>query len=199
MSGKKFTDLTSKTFGRLSVIERSPSKSGRTMWDCICSCGNSKTVRSEHLTNGRTESCGCIKKEQMVKHGMSRTPTYKSWQAMKDRCLNPLNAQYKDYGGRGITICDQWVAGFEVFIRDMGAMPNGYTIDRIDNNLGYNPKNCKWSSRQEQSDNRRPNILIEIDGETRTLKDWSRRLNTPYSTAMHRYRRGLDTKKIFNL
>lgn len=123
-----------------------------------CSCGNEKILEKGNVNSGGTKSCGCLKKNKMRKekttHGMSKTPTYKSWVQMKTRCLNKNYKEFFYYGGRGIKICERWMS-FENFLEDMGERPNGKTLDRIDNERGYSPENCKWSIPKEQSMNRR--------------------------------------------
>jgi hypothetical protein len=145
-------------FGRLLVIERAATIGKSTAYICLCDCGKTKTVRGQSLRLGDTTSCGCARREQMVEkqtsHGMYRTPTYNSWRAMLARCLNKTHRQYKDYGGRGISICPEWHK-FELFLADMGVRPSDKTIDRINGDGNYTAGNCRWATRQEQNQNRR--------------------------------------------
>jgi len=150
--------LEGKMFGNLTVLKRCGNIGVHTAYTCKCSCGNIKNIRAASLKRGDTKSCGCLRKIMMarkqMKHGMYNTPTYRSWSSMIARCTNPMHHQWKDYGGRGIKVCEEWTI-FENFFSDMGERPKGKSIDRIDNDKGYNSKNCKWSTRTEQNRNKR--------------------------------------------
>lgn len=161
-------DLTNKRFNRLTVLHRSSANStqNKPMWVCKCDCGNITTVRGTDLKSGNTKSCGCLDRESASKrfttHGYSHTRLYKIWCGMKDRCYNPNNKRYSDYGGRGIFICDEWLHDFVAF-KDW-AYQNGYddtapfgecTIDRANNDDGYTPYNCVWSNLTQQAHNKR--------------------------------------------
>lgn len=160
--GMPAKDLTGREFGRLTVIERQGSNEKRhALWLCKCQCGNSKVISSQDLLEGNTNSCGCLRKEKSRDlshtHGMTNTRLYDTWRAMKARCYNPANPNYKYYGGRGITICDEWKNDFPKF-HDW-AMSHGYaedlTIDRINNDGNYEPSNCRWATTAEQNKNKR--------------------------------------------
>lgn len=157
----KKVDLTGLTFNRLTVVREVspkilPSGGKDRRWLCKCSCGNYKEVSGNHLKSERTKSCGCLRQEKIKKHGMSHTSEYGIWESIKHRCLNVKNKRYKDYGGRGIKICDRWLNSFENFYKDMGSRPNkDYSIERLDNNQGYTPDNCIWVERSKQARNQR--------------------------------------------
>lgn len=154
-------DMIGKKFGRWTVLERGKNnKYGQAMWLCRCDCGKEKTVGGAELRSGNTHSCGCLRPSLSAKkattHGASRTSEYHIWNTMKGRCSNPRAEKYKDYGGRGITVCEHWHK-FENFIADMGPKPTPiHSIDRIDNEGHYTPDNCRWATPKEQMSNQRP-------------------------------------------
>ena len=172
----KFIDLTGQRFGGLTVIGFAKKSNDRQyMWKCRCDCGNEIVIRSHSLRSGNTRSCGCLQKETNIKlrqtHGMTKTRLYNIWQSMKQRCSLPSASCYKYYGGRGITVCNEW-QNFEPFCE--WALANGYadnlTIDRIDVNGNYEPNNCRWLTIQEQQNNTRRSHNITFNGITKTLK-----------------------------
>lgn len=162
-------DLTGKVFGRLTVLEfagtiRISYTCTRTTWLCRCSCGNKTIAPTASLRTRTTQSCGCLHWERLVadatKHGHKmggRSPTYESWRGMRERCLRPAHIGYKDYGGRGIKICEAW-SSFKQFLKDMGPRPDGKTLDRRDVNGNYEPSNCRWATQKEQQANKRRRI-----------------------------------------
>lgn len=154
-------DLTSQSFGRLKVIEASGSFQGKRLWKCKCVCGETTTVRSQYLRDGRTKSCGCLGKERRLEacttHGMTGAKEYRAWQNMMTRCYNQNRSYYKDYGGRGIRVCKAWQKSFVAFYDHIGPAPTRkHTVDRIRNAEGYKPGNVRWATRKEQRYNQRP-------------------------------------------
>ena len=213
---KKVKDLTGQRFGRLVVIGIDPDSVRKTYWYCRCDCGNTKKVRSDSLQSGRIRSCGCLKKEQdkenLINDSIRKssaygekvgtTRLYHIWSAMKGRCKNPHDARYHRYGGRGISVCEEWSEDFGSFRK--WALENGYddslTIDRIDNDGCYEPSNCRWVTQKQQSNNRSTNIKITIGNSTRTLKEWCTIFDVDASVVYQRYKRngftGIDD--LFN-
>lgn len=162
-------------FGRMTVLHVIREQGKQPKAVCECSCGNRKTVQLCHLRSGGIQSCGCFRKESASalgflnsKHGQARKcrgRTYRSWESMKARCYNESAVGYNNYGGRGITVCDQWLSSFEVFLQDMGERPQGTSLDRIKNAEGYYPSNCRWSKPKIQQRNKRNNIKVMYNGE----------------------------------
>lgn len=178
----KIINLVGMRFGRLSVMERAENKGNHPAWTCKCDCGSMCVVTGTHLRSGHTLSCGCLQRERTSNarksHGMGESRIYRIWANMKSRCFNSNAQFYQDYGGRGITVCDEWKDDFQAFYN--WSILHGYsdelTIDRIDNDKGYSPGNCRWTTRKEQQNNRRNNHYITYNGETLTVTEWANRL-----------------------
>jgi len=158
--GRK-VDLVGRKFGRLTVIDLAgTAERGRRLWTCVCTCGTTTTLTTNRLNQGNDVSCGCFRRLGGQRHGHTnerdKTGTYQSWSAMKERCYNPKNPNYKYYGARGIRVCFRWRKRFENFLADMGLRPDGkMSIERLDVNGNYTPSNCCWIPHADQSKNRR--------------------------------------------
>jgi hypothetical protein len=210
MNNHNLKDIVGKRFGRLTVLHRAEnSKRGQARWACSCACGGSTVVVGSSLRRGTTSSCGCLRKEITAKQGRKalrhghragrETAEYKTWRGLVDRCRNPRHKQFKDYGGRGITVCERWKK-FENFLEDMGRKPfPRATIDRIDNNKGYSPVNCRWATFTQQNRNRRSTRYLTYNGETRCMKEWAEEYGINYGTFKWRIYQGWSMKRALGL
>lgn len=187
------------TYGRLTVVKETETKKYIRFVLCKCNCGNRVEVRLFQMRAGNVKSCGCLQRERSSEsktiHGHSRaknvTSEYRTWRHMHERCSSKKDKSFSNYGGRGITVCKRW-SSFTNFYKDMGKRPEGTSIDRIDNNKGYFPKNCRWATKEQQSNNKRTNRWITIDGKTMTLTQWSKHLNIPIATMYRRVQDAAD-------
>ena len=198
----KEIDITGQRFGRLTAIKKVKSlkqgKQLRSVWLFKCSCGKEKEINKSSVTRGKVISCGCHNKERMssvsFKHGKTNSRLYSCWRDMKNRCYLPSREKYKNYGARGITVCEEWKNDFVAFYD--WAMANGYrddlTLDRIDVNGKYSPDNCKWSTQKEQQNNRTNNHIITIKGITKSLSWWLDFTKTKENTYYFRKSKGLS-------
>jgi len=183
-----FKDLTGQRFGRLTVLERDGYLHGKNAWKCQCDCGRIVRRTGSAMLQGVSLSCGCMRRElaaeRHTKHNHCGTRLYTVYNNMKARCYNPHNHKFHRYGARGIKICEGWLNDFNNFYE--WAMSNGYrddlTIDRINNDGDYEPTNCRWVTNEEQSNNRSSNHLIEYQGQTRNLTEWSKITGLSFST-----------------
>lgn len=193
-------DLTGARFGRLTVIreaQRTEQPRIRRRWECLCDCGNIVVVGHGDLRRvgeKATRSCGCLRSRRgtdhpLSKHNGSDTRLYEIWSGMRKRCRNPRYKSYKNYGGRGIFVCERWDVSFAAFRDDMGDPPVGMTLDRINNDGPYSPENCRWATKKQQANNTRTNRRISFQGETLHLNEWATRLNMAPSTLCMRLKR----------
>lgn len=186
-------DLSGKRFGRLVVR----GYSGKRLWkcDCDCDCGSIHYATGHRLVVGHTRSCGCLRRDVAVKmnttHGMTATAEFRTWQRMIERCRNKRLRYYKNYGGRGIAVCDRWRESFSAFFSDMGPRPTSeHSIDRIDNNGNYEPGNCRWATRFEQAQHKRNTHLLEYEGLVLPLSEMARRFGYTPDSIEQRLRKG---------
>lgn len=193
-SNPRFQDLTGRTFGQITVLHFL-GMLPRSTWICRCSCGKEWPVVARALTSGNTKSCGCWGRAQttssLTTHGKRHTPTYNVWRNMRQRCKPEHAKQYKYYAGRGIRVCERWLHSFENFLADMGEMPSPkHSLDRIDNDGHYEPLNCRWATRIEQGANKRNNIVLTLDGDAKTIAEWTRERGWPKGFINTRLRKG---------
>ena len=207
--GRPMLDITGRRFFRLVAIERDDSKSDghHIFWRCKCDCGNEIVVRKDSLLSGHAKSCGCYldKKRhdgQNKTHGMKHTRIYNVWQSMKDRCFNPNATKYNYYGGRGISVCEEWRNKENGFLNFYNwSMTNGYakdlTIDRINVNGNYEPSNCRWATIAEQNNNKRTNIKASVFGKEMTVREISDKYGLSTQVVRRRIKSGItDEKKL---
>lgn len=195
-TGKQPRNLAGELFHFLvpqRIVRR--DQSGKIVWECKCLCGNFTEARANDLCTSQKKSCGCHKRnssrERMRTHGGSRLPEFRTWIGIRLRCHDPRQPGYPKYGGSGIKVCRRWRDSFRAFLDDMGPKPTPrHSIDRIDSQKGYVPGNCRWATRQEQSDNRRTTVWLTFSGERLTLREWSIRTGLNQKTIYDRLRRG---------
>ena len=196
----KRVDLTGQKFGRLTVLEfAGHNKHGSALWKCRCDCGNYKIAATKLLRDGHTSSCGCYRKEVSKRlntiHGIRYTRINRIYSSMKQRCYNPKCDEYYSYGGRGISVCQEWKDSVVSFAE--WAYQNGYsdnlTLDRINVNGNYEPSNCRWVSIKVQANNKTNNVYHTINGIAKTLPDWCDYYGVPYKIVKGRIDRGWDT------
>lgn len=170
-TSKRFKDLTGRKFGRLTVESFAGFQGKFAKWKCKCDCGGESTSFGNQLSAGHIQSCGCLR----MTHGMSDHPLFPTWQQMLQRCHNENNTGYKNYGARGISVCQRWRDSFADFIADVGERPSDeHSIGRIDNDGNYEPDNVRWETRQQQGENRRSNRYVTFNGKTQTMSEWAR-------------------------
>lgn len=198
MANTKKINMIGKKFGRLTVLSECEkrAKNGKIIYKCRCDCGNITDVIGDNLRRGNTMSCGCLHSEVTKTHGLRDCKLYNVWDNAKRRCYNKNNKRYKNYGARGIKICDEWKDNFQSFYD--WSMSRGYkqglTLDRIDVNGNYEPSNCRWITNEEQQNNRTDNVLITYKYRTQNITQWARELNVSPRVIRYRLKKGWPIK-----
>jgi hypothetical protein len=192
-------DLTGQRFGRLTVIKKHGiNKHRQVQWLCQCDCGNLCTPLGMCLRKNNTRSCGCLAKKSIAlvnyKHGMAKTPIYRIWRSMMQRCYDINSHSYKNYGGRGIFVCKSW-HDFEKFYEDMRDRPKGKSLERLNNNVLYAPENVIWANNIQQANNRRSNVILEYQGRKQTMQQWSDEVGLKIQTVWARLKRGWTVER----
>ena len=192
---KPLNNLQGFHFGSLTVLQLGKSHGNGAVWLCQCKCGTQKEIRASDMVQGSVKSCGCEHIKRIAKasttHGMTNTRTYSIWQAMRLRC-NRIN---QDYSCRGIAYDERWDS-FENFYLDMGEVPDGMSIDRIDPNGNYEKSNCRWATQEQQANNKRSSVFIEYNGKKQTVSQWAKELNMNHYTLRSRLKRGLSAEQV---
>lgn len=196
-------DYTGLRFGKLTVIDRVSEVGSPVKYRCLCDCGQYAEVLGRNLASGATKSCGCVRKETTRKlkltHGQCSEKIYKCWCNMKTRCENPQHKEYNSYGGRGISVCEEW-HDFNAFYK--WALESGYaeglTIERKNVDLGYSPGNCTWATRAEQARNRQNSVKITYGGKTMILQDWAAETGINAKTIQNRIKKGMKLEDVFS-
>ena len=192
-------------FGRLIIESQTRTVRHNRVWLCLCDCGNRKEIIEYNLKSGHTKSCGCLSRDstasRFTEHGKCATPEYWAWSNMIQRCTNPKNKRYKQYGARGITVCEPWRSSFTVFLRDIGQKPSPrHTLERINNDGNYEPSNCKWATYKEQSQNQRFRFLpLTFDNKPITVQEIADLAGIKYSAACARLRRGWTIDEVIRI
>lgn len=193
----KKLNLIGRKFGKLLVTANSEArtKAMKAMFDCICDCGNKKTVTGRNLISGASASCGCevgkSAKQRFTTHGRTSHEMFHRYRSMIDRCYNKNAAEYENYGGRGITVCQQWIDSIDSFIQDIGVPSSPtHSLDRKDNNAGYSPDNVRWATKKDQSINRRVTQMLSFNGVEMCAADWGRSLGMTKKAVLDRIRAG---------
>jgi hypothetical protein len=195
-------ELTGQIFGRYTVIDRAtPTRNRVPRWRCRCECGTVRSVVQHGLVSGATRSCGCLARElvgaRVLTHGRTHTPEYESWAQMRHRCSNPNHHAFARYGGRGIRVCARWDS-FEIFLADMGQRPSPkHSLDRVDNDGNYEPSNCRWATRLQQSRNSSSTRPIEWRGVRRPVSEWAETLGVTPDLLYNRLHAGWTTDRAF--
>lgn len=200
---EKYVGKRLNNFVVVDVVRRSNKKQAELQ--CLCDCGKVFYMYPTFFNKGAYSSCGCKKSERLVKmhltHSGSNHPLYQEWRSMISRCHCKDSYNYKDYGARGITVCDEWQDpnNFYEWANSVGGRPTKATLERIDNSKGYCPENCRWATMKEQSRNKRSNIIIEYNGKKQCIQDWAEELGIKHETIRRRYHQGLPTEKVLSV
>lgn len=201
--GRPVADKSGRKFGRLTVLRQDGFIGKNAAYACVCECGKAVRLPGGRLREGGTQSCGCFASEVHSKaistlsyrHGLSRSRTYEIYQSMLARCFRQSHKHYRHYGGRGITPCDEWLGenGFKTFVADMGEAPEGMTLDREKNDLGYSKQNCRWAPMKVQNNNSTRNRIVSFSGKSQTVAQWAEELGIPYDALFWRVTRSKMT------
>jgi hypothetical protein len=191
---KRAKDMTGQRFGLVIVLGPIRNNKGKLRWLCLCDCGTINSSTGASLRQGLTKSCGCLHGIELGNrrrtHGKTGTPLYAVWKSMNHRCYLPSDTNYQKYGQRGIAVCDEWRESFQAFYDHVSVLDHfgedGYSLDRIDNEMSYQPGNVRWATRHEQSVNKRSTHLITREGKTLALKEWCQLLDTNYNVVYQR-------------
>jgi len=199
----KRIDIVGKKFARWTVVSYAGThptnpKTG-SMWLCRCDCGTERVMARQYFAYGKTTSCGCYRKEQATSHGLTDTPEYSVWRAIRYRCYDPSYEHYDRYGERGITVCERWIESFDNFLADMGKRPDStYSLERKNNNGPYSPDNCEWATKTTQVRNRECTVSVTYNGETKTLAEWAEQLGMKLQSLRTRlYQYGWAVERAF--
>lgn len=188
----KLIDRKDHRYERLIVISKAPNASDKdtnARWNCQCDCGNTTIAYGQDLARGKVKSCGCLNAERIQSHGMARTPVYNVWKQIFQRCENPKCPSFKNYGARGIGVCDEW-RDFARFFSDMGNPPHKRSLERRDNSKGYSKENCYWATARQQLNNKRTNRVLEFRGIKMSTSEWARRMRIPVTALFSRLEYG---------
>lgn len=192
-----FIDYTNQKIGSLLFL----NYVGKSKWECICDCGHKFIINSQSIRKQNQRRCKYCFYKTKKKHGISCTPEFQAWQHIKERCYNKENRMYKNYGGRGIKMCDRWIGdnGAYNFFIDLGKRPSStHSIDRINVDGDYEPNNCRWATKHEQMRNRTNNVVIEYNNEKMILTDWAKRLKISRGCLISRLKDGWSIEEAFN-